>query len=192
MVCRRLEELPHPRSGRFRTFSANPRRAGRGLMRDIRLLSSRPFPFLGTAEHREAGRQAVSLILANYHRSVALPELLRHTSKSRATFVRQCWHHTRRSFFTLPQSAPPAGCLSFPPRHHRSRVGQQRARPQLQSTLLLHPTFPPLIKHQSDRLSRRKTRQFIPARAQAITPAGPASQKLMKRETAGCADSIRI
>lgn len=69
--------------------------------RDIRPLSGRAFSLVGTAEHQEAVRRAVSYILAHYHRSVGLPELLRLTSMSRATFARQFRRHAGKSFSTF-------------------------------------------------------------------------------------------
>jgi AraC-like DNA-binding protein len=69
--------------------------------RDVRPLSARAFSLVGSAEHQEAVRQAVSYILAHYHRTVSLPELLRLTSMSRATFARQFRRHAGKSFSTF-------------------------------------------------------------------------------------------
>ncbi len=70
----------------------------RAPSRDVRSLSARPFSLAGSAEHQEAISQAVSYILAHYRQTVSLPELLRLTSMSRATFSRQFHRHAGKSF----------------------------------------------------------------------------------------------
>jgi AraC-like DNA-binding protein/mannose-6-phosphate isomerase-like protein (cupin superfamily) len=66
--------------------------------RDARPLASVPFSLSGTVAHQEAMRDAVSYILARYRETVYLPELLRLTGMSRATFARQFRQHTGKSF----------------------------------------------------------------------------------------------
>lgn len=66
--------------------------------RDVRPLATVPFSLSGRAAHQEAMRDAVSYILAQYRESVYLPELLRLTGMSRATFARQFRQHTGKPF----------------------------------------------------------------------------------------------
>jgi AraC-like DNA-binding protein len=66
--------------------------------RDIRPLATVPFSLSGRAAHQEAMRDAVSYILSQYRESVYLPELLRLTGMSRATFARQFRQHTGKTF----------------------------------------------------------------------------------------------
>lgn len=65
---------------------------------DIRPLSAKPFSLTGTAEQQEAIRRAVSYTIAHQAESIRLPELLRLTHTSRATFARQFKRHTGKSF----------------------------------------------------------------------------------------------
>lgn len=65
---------------------------------DIRPLATVPFSLSGRAAHQEAMRDAVSYILSQYRESVYLPELLRLTGMSRATFARQFRQHTGKTF----------------------------------------------------------------------------------------------
>ncbi len=69
--------------------------------RDINPLSAHAFSPIGTVEQHEAVRKAVSYILAHYHRSVGLPELLCLTGMSRATFARHFRRHAGKSFSTF-------------------------------------------------------------------------------------------
>lgn len=69
--------------------------------RDIRPLSPRPFALHGSIEHQDAVRRAMSYILAQYREGVSLPELLRLTGMSRATFARQFRRHAGKSFSTF-------------------------------------------------------------------------------------------
>jgi AraC-like DNA-binding protein/quercetin dioxygenase-like cupin family protein len=68
---------------------------------DVRPLAARPFSLSGTDEQQEAIRRAVSYIIAHYRQSVHLPELLKLTGMSRATFSRQFQLHAGRSFSTF-------------------------------------------------------------------------------------------
>lgn len=68
---------------------------------DLRPLSSRPFSISGTFEQQDAIRRAVSYIIAHYRKPVRLPELLRLTAMSRATFARQFRRHAGKSFSTF-------------------------------------------------------------------------------------------
>lgn len=65
---------------------------------DVRPLSARSFSLSGTAEAQEAIRRSVSFILANYRDAVGLPQLLRLTGMSRATFARQFLLHVGKPF----------------------------------------------------------------------------------------------
>ncbi len=65
---------------------------------DVRLLSAKPFSLTGTAEQQEAIRRAVSYTIAHQTESIRLPELLRLTHMSRATFARQFKRHTGKAF----------------------------------------------------------------------------------------------
>lgn len=69
--------------------------------RDVRPLAQRPFALTGTMEQQDAIRRAVSYIIAHYRESVALPDLLRLTGMSRATFARQFHRHAGKSFSTF-------------------------------------------------------------------------------------------
>ena len=69
--------------------------------RDLRPLSPRPFSISGTAEQQDTVRRAVSYIIAHYREPVRLPELLRLTAMSRATFARQFRRHAGKSFSTF-------------------------------------------------------------------------------------------
>lgn len=69
--------------------------------RDIRPLARRPFSMTGTMEQQDAIRRAVSYIIAHYRETVALPDLLRLTGMSRATFARQFHRHAGKSFSTF-------------------------------------------------------------------------------------------
>lgn len=68
---------------------------------DVRPLAARPFSLSGTDEQQEAIRRAVSFIIAHYRGHVRLPELLKLTGMSRATFSRQFQLHAGRSFSTF-------------------------------------------------------------------------------------------
>ncbi|MDB6168513.1 MAG: AraC family transcriptional regulator [Verrucomicrobia bacterium] len=99
---RRIEELPSLVGlARLALFLQILDGLANAPARDVRPLSARAFSLVGTIEHQEAVRQAVSFILAHYHRSVSLPELLRLTSMSRATFARQFRRHAGKSFSTF-------------------------------------------------------------------------------------------
>jgi AraC-like DNA-binding protein/mannose-6-phosphate isomerase-like protein (cupin superfamily) len=65
---------------------------------DFTPLSAQAFSLAGSAETQEAIRRAVSYILASYRGSVTLPDLLRLTGMSRATFARQFLLHVGKSF----------------------------------------------------------------------------------------------
>ena len=69
--------------------------------RDIRPLAAQPFSLSGTDEHQEAVQRAVSYILANYREQMRLPELLRLTGMSRASFARQFRSHAGKPFSTF-------------------------------------------------------------------------------------------
>lgn len=68
---------------------------------DVRPLAARPFSLSGTDEQQEVIRRAVSYIIAHYREHVRLPELLKLTGMSRATFSRQFQLHAGRSFSTF-------------------------------------------------------------------------------------------
>lgn len=68
---------------------------------DIRPLSARSFSLSGTDEQQEAVRRAVSYIIAHFREQVRLPELLKLTGMSRATFARQFHSHAGRPFSTF-------------------------------------------------------------------------------------------
>ncbi len=68
---------------------------------DIRPVSDRPFSLSGSAKVQESIRRAVSYILANYREPLNLPELLKLTGMSRATFARQFHLHAGKSFSTF-------------------------------------------------------------------------------------------
>jgi AraC-like DNA-binding protein/mannose-6-phosphate isomerase-like protein (cupin superfamily) len=98
-IRRAMQDLPElaalPRLTAFLQLlsvlvSANPR--------DIRPLSPRPFSISGTVEQQDAMRRAVSYIIAHYREPVRLPDLLRLTGMSRATFERQFHRHAGKSF----------------------------------------------------------------------------------------------
>jgi len=82
--------------------------------RELRPLAAHPFSLSGTAEQQEAVRRAVSYIIASYREPVRLPELLRLTGMSRATFARQFSAHAGKSFSTfLNQVRLQAVCRSL-------------------------------------------------------------------------------
>lgn len=82
--------------------------------RDVRPLAAHPFSLSGTAEQQEAVRRAVSYLVAHYREPVRLPELLRLTGMSRATFARQFHRHAGKSFSTfLNQVRLQAVCRSL-------------------------------------------------------------------------------
>ncbi|MBS0632177.1 MAG: helix-turn-helix domain-containing protein [Verrucomicrobia bacterium] len=99
---RRIEELPNLTGlARLALFLQILDGLATAPAHDVRPLSARAFSLTGTAEHQEAVRRAVSFILAHYHRSLGLPELLRLTNMSRATFARQFRRHAGKSFSTF-------------------------------------------------------------------------------------------
>lgn len=65
---------------------------------DVRPLAAQPFSLSGTDKQQEAIRRAVSYIIAHFRQTVHLPELLKLTGMSRATFSRQFHLHVGRSF----------------------------------------------------------------------------------------------
>lgn len=65
---------------------------------DRRSLSARPFSLSGTAEQQEAVRRAVSYTIAHQGEDIRLPELLKLSGMSRATFARQFRRHMGKSF----------------------------------------------------------------------------------------------
>src|SRR4051812_36412294 len=69
--------------------------------RDLRPLSARPFSLSGPAGQQDAMRRALSYIIAHYREAVRLPDLLRLTGMSRATFARQFQRHAGKSFSTF-------------------------------------------------------------------------------------------
>lgn len=82
--------------------------------RELRPLAAQPFSLSGTAEQQEAVRRAVSYIIAHHREPVRLPELLRLTGMSRATFARQFRAHAGKSFSTfLNQVRLQAVCRSL-------------------------------------------------------------------------------
>jgi len=68
---------------------------------DLRRVSDRSFSLSGSANVQESIRRAVSYILANYREPLNLPELLKLTGMSRATFARQFHLHVGKSFSTF-------------------------------------------------------------------------------------------
>ncbi len=65
---------------------------------ELRPLSDRSFSLSGTDEQQEAIRRAISYIVAHFKEPVRLPDLLRLTGMSRATFSRQFQLHAGKSF----------------------------------------------------------------------------------------------
>jgi len=68
---------------------------------DLLPVSERSFSLSGSANVQESIRRAVSYILANYREPLNLPELLKLTGMSRATFARQFHLHVGKSFSTF-------------------------------------------------------------------------------------------
>lgn len=96
---RQMEELPALGGlTRVAVFLQILGRLTEAPARDLRPLASVPFSLSGNAAHQEAMRDAVSYILARHREAVYLPELLRLTGMSRATFARQFRQHTGKSF----------------------------------------------------------------------------------------------
>jgi AraC-like DNA-binding protein len=96
---RLIEELPRlTRLARLAVFLQILDGLARAPADDVRPLSARAFSLAGSASQQEAVSQAVSYILAHYRDPVSLPELLRLTSMSRATFARQFRRHAGKSF----------------------------------------------------------------------------------------------
>lgn len=99
---RRIEQMPGLTGlGRLALFLEIMDGLVSAPSRDVRPLSSRSFSLAGSARQQEAVSQAVSYILAHYRGPVSLPELLRLTSMSRATFARQFRRHAGKSFSTF-------------------------------------------------------------------------------------------
>jgi AraC-type DNA-binding domain-containing proteins len=99
---RRIEALPELTGlGRLALFFEILHGLSVAPSQDIRPLSARSFSLAGSARQQEAVSQAVSYILAHYRGTVSLPELLRLTSMSRATFARQFRRHAGKSFSTF-------------------------------------------------------------------------------------------
>lgn len=99
-ITRRLiEEMPGlTKLARLACFLQILDGLGRATPADVHPLSSRSFSLAGSASQQEAVSQAVSYILAHYRNPMTLPELLRLTSMSRATFARQFRRHAGKSF----------------------------------------------------------------------------------------------
>ncbi len=121
---RQMEELPTlgglQRLGAFLQILG---RLAEAPARELRPLASVPFSLSGTAAHQEAMRDAVSYILASYRETVYLPELLRLTGMSRATFSRQFRQHTGKPFAAfLNQVRLQAVCRAL--RDSTDNVGQ--------------------------------------------------------------------